>query len=253
MQGLNESMFYSQFGEDRLLASIFASTGKGLCIEVGANDGINDSTTYYFEQQGWDCLLVEPNPELCRAIRSVRRARVFECAASAAEGSATLYVAEGAERAHGVSSLGVDEHAARRISDFGFVARPLQVPTRRLDDILEEAGVTRSPDFITIDVEGHELEVLKGFSIDRWKPLIIIAEDNSQFENDAVFRYLRSFGYEPFRRTGVNDWYANKSQTKLINPASRCSWRWVGFETRARKRLRKIPGMLALRNFVLRR
>jgi FkbM family methyltransferase len=245
-------MFYSQFGEDRLLANIFASKGNGLCIEVGANDGINDSTTYYFEQRGWDCLLVEPNPELCRAIRSVRRAKLFECAASAAEGMATLYIAEGAERAHGVSSLGVDEHAANRISGFGFVARPLQVLTRRLDDMLEEAGITRSPDFVTIDVEGHELEVLKGFSIEKWKPLIIITEDNSQFEDNTVSHYLRGFGYEPFRRTGVNNWYANKSQRELVNSASRLSWRWVAFETRARKRLRRIPGLLAIRNFVLR-
>jgi FkbM family methyltransferase len=245
-------MFYAQFGEDRLLAEMFSSTRKGLCVEVGANDGINDSNTYYFEQIGWDCVLVEPNPELCTAIRKDRRSRLFECAASATDGSATLYIAEGAERAHAVSGLGAEEQAVRRISDFGFAARPLRVPTRRLDDILEEAGISRSPDFITIDVEGHELEVLKGFSIERWKPLVIIAEDNSQFADDTVSRYLRDFGYEPFRRTGVNNWYANKSERHLVNPASRLRWRWVVFDTRARKHLKRIPGLLALRNFILR-
>jgi FkbM family methyltransferase len=248
-------MFYSQFGEDRLLADIFADKRNGLCIEVGANDGINDSTTYHFEQQGWDCLLVEPNPVLCTAIRKVRRGTLFECAASAATGSATLYVAEGAERAHGVSSLGAeaDAEAARRISSFGFVARPVQVPTRRLDDMLEEAGITRSPDFVTIDVEGHEIEVLKGFSIERWNPMIIIAEDNAEFEDSTVSRYLRTFGYEPFRRTGVNDWYAKRSHRALVTSASRYSWKWTALTTRSRKRLRKIPGAVALRNWVLRR
>jgi FkbM family methyltransferase len=246
-------MFYSQFDEDRLLARIFEGKRSGLCIEVGANDGVNDSTTYYFEQQGWDCLLVEPNPDLCLAIRAVRNARLFECAASAEEGLATLYIAEGAERAHGVSGLGVDEQAVRRISGFGFVARPLQVIKRRLDDILDEAGITRSPDFITIDVEGHELEVLEGLSIDRWKPLIILVEDNSHFEDDTVSRYLHRFGYKPFRRTGVNDWYAHRTQSQLVNPASRCAWQWAAFKSRARKRLRNVPGLLALRNFVLRR
>jgi FkbM family methyltransferase len=246
-------MFYSQFGEDRLLARIFEGKRSGLCIEVGANDGVNDSTTYYFEQQGWDCLLIEPNPDLCIAIRAVRNARLFECAASAAEGSATLYIAEGAERAHGVSGLGADEHARRRISAFGFVARPLQVTKRRLDDMLEEAGITRSPDFITIDVEGHELEVLQGLSIDKWKPHIILAEDNSHFEDDRVPRYLNRFGYKPFRRTGVNDWYAHSSHRELVNLGSRFSWQWAAFKARARKRLRSVPGLLAFRNFVLRR
>lgn len=244
-------MFYSQFGEDRLLADVFKGKRKGLCIEVGANDGVNDSTTYHFEKQGWDCLLVEPNPDLCREIRAVRRARLFECAASATEGLATLYIAEGAERAHGVSGLSADGEAARRIAGYGFVARPLQVPTRRLDDMLEEAGIASSPDFISIDVEGHEIEVLKGFSVERWKPVVIIAEDNSHFEDDGVRRYLRRFGYVPFRRTGVNDWYAHRSNHALASAGRRCFWRWTAFKAGARKRVRKVPGLLALRNFLL--
>jgi FkbM family methyltransferase len=247
-------MFYSQFGEDRLLARIFEGKRSGLCIEVGANDGVNDSTTYYFEQQGWDCLLIEPNPDLCLAIRAVRDARLFECAASAEEGLATLYIAEGAARAHGVSGLGADDEQARqRISAFGFAARPVQVTKRRLDAMLEEAGITRSPDFITIDVEGHELEVLKGLSIDKWKPHIILTEDNSQFEDDSVLRYLSRFGYKPFRRTGVNDWYAHFSRRELVNLRSRFSWQRAAFKARARNRLRRVPGLVALRNFVLRR
>jgi FkbM family methyltransferase len=243
-------MFHSQFGEDRILADLFEDRSDGLCIEVGANDGVNDSTTYYFEQKGWDCLLVEPNPDLCREIRAVRRARLFECAASAGEGTATLYIAEGAERAHGVSGLSADGEAARRIAGYGFTARPLEVRMRRLDDMLEEAGIARSPDFISIDVEGHEIEVLKGFSVDRWKPGIIIAEDNSHFQDDTVPRYLLRFGYVPFRRTGVNDWYAHRSNRSLVNAGSRSSWRWAAFTARARKRLRKVPGLLALRNFL---
>jgi FkbM family methyltransferase len=244
-------MFYSQFGEDRLLEDIFRGRRDGLCVEIGANDGINDSTTYHFEQQGWDCLLVEPNPGLCCAIRASRQARLFECAASATEGYSTLFIAEGAERAHGVSGLGSEEGAVRRINGFGFVARPLTVRTRRLDDMLEEAGITCSPDFVTIDVEGHELEVLKGFSVDRWRPLVIIAEDNSNFEDDAVPRYLRRFGYLPFRRTGVNDWYAHQSTHSLINISSRCSWQWAALKTLARKRLKKLPGLLRLRKLML--
>jgi hypothetical protein len=95
--------------------------------------------------------------------------------------------------------------------------------------------------------------VLEGLSIDRWKPLIILVEDNSYFEDDTVPRYLHRFGYKPFRRTGVNDWYAHTTQRQLVNPASRCAWQWAAFKSRLRKRLRRMPGMLALRNFVLRR
>jgi FkbM family methyltransferase len=241
-------MFYSQFGEDRILADVFRNKGRGLCVEVGANDGVNDSTSYFFEKLGWDCILVEPNPALCADIRKVRKAQLFECAASAENGEATLYIAEGPERAHGVSGLGVDQGTAQRIEGYGFVARPITVRTRTLDDILNEAGVDRSPDFVSIDVEGHEHEVLKGFSIEKWKPVVIVAEDNSNFEDATVALYLRRFGYVPYRRTGVNDWYAHLSNRLLVKPSSRTAYWWAGFRTKARRRLRKIPGLLAVRD-----
>lgn len=217
-------MFYSQFGEDRILARIFGGKQTGFCIEVGANDGVRGSTSYHFEQRGWDCILVEPNPALCRAIRGTRRAQLFECAASAVAGVATLQVAEGDEGAHAVSGLG-DAEAAHRITRFGFTARPVEVPTRPLDSILEEVGILRNIDFITIDVEGHELEVLQGFSLQRWRPAVLILEDNSHGSDETIRRYLEGVGYVPFRRTGVNDWYAPRDDRNLVTFGNRCSWR----------------------------
>ena len=45
-------MYYSQFGEDRLLAEIFHDKARGQCVEVGANDGFHGSTSLYFEKLG---------------------------------------------------------------------------------------------------------------------------------------------------------------------------------------------------------
>ncbi len=235
-------MFYSQFGEDRLLSEIFEDVVKGCCVEVGANDGINDSTTYYFEQLGWNCLLVEPNPELCHEIRKVRRGPLFECAASDARGTASLYVAYGAQRAHGVSGLGDAQEVGQRIARFGFEARPVSVNTRRLDDILEEANLPGHLDFVTIDVEGHEIPVLQGFTLERWQPTILIVEDNSQFADSSVVRYLRRHDYLPFRRTGVNDWYAHRTRKDLCTLSGQGAWMTAALDARIRRLLRKLPG-----------
>ena len=235
-------MFYSQFGEDRLLAQIFDDVREGLCVEVGANDGVNDSNTYYFEQIGWDCILVEPNPELCRGIREKRNSRLFECAVSSQPGTAVLNVADGPGRAHGVSSLGESAAAKSRIAAFGFKSRELTVPTRTLDDILLEAQVQQGLNFVSIDVEGHELEVLKGFSLSKWKPVIVILEDNSNCEDQTVAEYLRRFGYVPFRRTGVNDWYGHRSDRRVISMQALLGWRLAALRERLRSRARKIPG-----------
>lgn len=209
-------MFHAQFGEDRLLSRLFAGCAVGACIEVGANDGVTGSNTLYFERLGWNCVLIEPNPDLARLLRETRSGQVFECAASRAEGNATLQLAEGDALAHAVSTIGSDERARESVRAHGFRSRPVEVRTRRLDDILSEAEVTPGFEFLTLDVEGHELEALSGLSLDRWKPQLLIVEDNTRFGDVPVRRYLARAGYVPFHRTGVNDWYAHRSNRAIV-------------------------------------
>ncbi len=243
-------MYYSQFGEDKILAEIFNRKTEGLCIEVGANDGINDSNTMYFENIGWNCILIEPNPDLCRMIRAARSSTLIEVAASDKNGETSLFVAEGAERAHGVSTINSAEEALNKIKSYGFTYSEVQVKTRPLNEILDSLKIGRAIDFISVDVEGHELEVLKGFSLERWKPTVILVEDNSNFDNADVSNYLKRFGYLRFMRTGVNDWYAHKTNANLVNSYSRSKYYWVAFKTRAKNNIRKIPGVLRVKRFL---
>lgn len=242
------NMYYSQFGEDKILSEIFSDQNSGVCVEVGANDGINDSTTLYFEKIGWKCILVEPNPVLCQMIRASRKAPLYEFAASDRRGVATLYIAEGAERAHGVSTICAEEEARNKIKSYGFSYRPVQVHTKTLDEILVGLKLSCGIEFVSIDVEGHELAVLRGFSIERWRPIVILVEDNSNFEDAAVSNYLKPFGYIRFMRTGVNDWYAHKKNSKLVNSYSRARYHWLASKTRAKNKLKKIPGAVRIKS-----
>lgn len=243
-------IYYSQFGEDKILAEIFNGKSNGLCVEVGANDGVNDSTSMYFEKIGWNCILLEPNPVLCKLIRASRNSTLVEFAASDRSGEVTLFVAEGAERAHGVSTLNSSEEALNKIKSYGFTYKEVKVQTKPLDEILSDLKLDREIDFISVDVEGHELEVLRGFSIERWKPTIILVEDNSNYENAVVSDYLSGLGYLRFMRTGVNDWYAHKKNTKLVNFYSRSNYHWTALKIKIKTRIKKIPGVMKLKNFL---
>ncbi len=81
----------------------------------------------------------------------------------------------------------------------------VKVPARTLDDILVEAGAPAPIDFISIDVEGHEVEVLRGFDIARWRPRLMLVEDH--VTSLATHRFLTRAGYRLIRRTGLNGWY----------------------------------------------
>jgi FkbM family methyltransferase len=244
-------MYYSQFGEDEILAKIFKGKSKGFCIEVGANDGVNDSTTMYFETVGWSCVLIEPNPVLCKMIRAARNATLFEFAASDKVGEVTLFVAEGAERAHGVSTINAGEDELNKIKSYGFTYKEVKVQTKTLDEILDDLKPNSAIDFISVDVEGHEMEVLRGFSIERWNPTIILIEDNSNFENNDVRNYLSQLGYLRFMRTGVNDWYAHNNNKTLVNLYSRSKYNLTALKGRVKNKLKKIPGIVKIRNFLL--
>ncbi|MCJ8159696.1 FkbM family methyltransferase [Sphingomonas sp. LaA6.9] len=209
--------FYGQFGEDRILADIFQGTGPHTCVDVGANDGVTGSVSLHFENAGWSCVLIEPNPDLCARLRRERTAFLFEGAASSTKGTTTLMLAEGDELAHAVSSI--EPGAETSIERLGLSARAVDVRTAPLDDILEEAGVSAGEiAFVSIDVEGHELAVLEGFTLSRWRPRIVIVEDNSILFGNGVRRVLAQNGYVRFRRTGVNDWYAGQNDIDISGP-----------------------------------
>lgn len=240
---MDTNIYYSQFDEDKILSKIFKTVKKGICVEVGANDGINDSTTYHFERKGWQCVLIEPNPDLCKSIRSVRKAQLFECAASDKNGEVYLNVAEGKGRAHGVSTICNDQKAIEFIESFGFKIKSVKINIRTLDDMLNELQRISKIDFITIDVEGNELNVLKGFDLNKWKPTILIIEDNSYYKDDTIVRYLKSEGYIRFRRTGVNDWYSHKSNKDFIKLINKMNYQALKTKYLIGQYLKKYPNI----------
>jgi Methyltransferase FkbM domain len=83
--------------------------------------------------------------------------------------------------------------------------RVIEVPVRTLDGILEEASAPAGFDFLSIDVEGHELDVLRGFDLARWRPRLILLEDH--VADLSKHRYLQARGYRIVRRYENNGWY----------------------------------------------
>jgi len=188
---------FPDHAEDRLKAEFFGNKRDGFFVEVGANDPQRGSQTWGFEQRGWNGVLVEPQPDLAENLQRGRRARVVAAACSSPDRAGTtmpLYLSG----PH--SSL--DSHlAAPGASPHGTV----DVPMRTLDDILAEANAPSAIDFVSIDVEGHEVSVLRGFDLARWRPRLILIEDH--LKSLATHRHLTQAGYRLIRRTGLNGWY----------------------------------------------
>ncbi len=203
---MNTIKYYAQYGEDKNLNQIFKNK-IGTCVEVGGFDGVTGSNTLFFEKLGWRCLIVEPMPDYCKKIRSIRGCEVAEIAASDKVAEVEFYVAAGVETLSTIEQN--EKHFARIKSLSNEEIQKIKVKTARLDDILLERGFT-DIDFITIDVEGHEMSVLSGMAFDLIMPRVVIIEDNSNGHDRQVNEFMQSKSYVRFKKTGCNDWYAKK-------------------------------------------
>jgi FkbM family methyltransferase len=191
----------SALHEDELIWRFFDQAAEGYFVEVGANDPKSHSQTWFLEDKGWRGILVEPLSRFYAPLCAARpRSRVFQvaCGAPGHPPMAELFVGENSEH----SSL------RRNAVDAGTAY--VQTETVRLltlDEVLAEAGNPRL-DFASIDVEGLQLEVLKGFDLARHKPKLLLVEDH--LLNWQTHRHLRGRGYELVKRTQLNNWYVPK-------------------------------------------
>ena len=214
-----DHLFKAQFGEDRVLWEVFQGRTLGFFVEVGAFDGVTLSNTYFLEQMGWSGLLIEPIGELCQHAKVARpRSRVVHAACSkrGSHGMATFTVTQNVPV---LSFLDADEEHVARCKREGANLVEIQVPLRTLDDILLEQRKSANGqvgpwqknggwciDLVSIDTEGCELDVLDGFTLDRFKPRVLVIE-NDRPSGSAIEPYLRQRGYRKFHRQKINDFY----------------------------------------------
>lgn len=193
---LGRNTRHAELYEAVLIWEFFGFATEGFFVEVGANDPKTLSTTWLLERVGWRGILVEPLPDKCEALRAERpHSQVYAVAVSSEEktGESDFYV-KGT-----LSSL--ERNVKDERTEYDAVIR---VKVVTLDFLLGESAVPKL-DFVSIDNEGTEYDVLRGFDIRRYEPSLILVEDIVY--TLRVHRHLRRMGYRLLRRTGVNNWY----------------------------------------------
>jgi FkbM family methyltransferase len=183
--------------EERQLLRDFLGEKPGFFVDVGANDPFDGSQSWHLEQRGWNGILVEPQPELARELIRQRKAKVFAVACSSPKnfGQRLPFYVAGP-----MSSLDRNKMAPGAKAE-----AVIEVPIRTLDDLLVEGGAPQPIDFLSVDVEGHETEVLCGFDASRWRPRLILVEDH--VSNLGTHRFMKTMGYRLVRRSEFNGWY----------------------------------------------
>jgi FkbM family methyltransferase len=203
---------YSQEGEDIFLNKIFLNRRRGFYVDIGAHHPVQFSNTYLFYGRGWHGINVDPLPG-SRQLFDWRRPRDtnLEIGIGSASGALPFYVFDNAV-------LSTFDPAERDVSlRRGYrIVSTLQIEVERLDAVLGRhllAG--RQIDFMSIDVEGREVDVVESNDWNRFRPKIVCLEilNASIFEiqNLALTKLLTEKGYLFFAKIGNTSFFREKT------------------------------------------
>lgn len=228
---------YAQNSEDVVLWRALKGVDGGFYIDVGANDPVIDSVTKAFYERGWRGVNLEPVPYWHNRLKEDRpEDRNLRLAVSSGEEAIELYEVVGTGLSTSVVGI------AERHEAGGLEVRKLSVPAKALDVICIDEGVT-DIHFLKIDVEGAERAVLEGFSLEKFRPWIIVVEANDPnstvSSHDAWEALITDRRYRFAYYDGLNRFYVADEHSDLKSSlhAPNCFDDSVRYETIQLQRL----------------
>lgn len=202
---------FSQEGEDLLLRRIFENIGSGFYIDIGAHHPHRFSNTHIFYQLGWRGINIEPNPEIYDLFKKKRSHDInIQKGVSTQAGKLTYYMFNEA------ALNTFDGDLAHEYENETYkIKKEVLIDVCRLDDLLDENlpdGVTI--DFMSVDVEGHDLSVLKSNDWEKYRPKILLVEilgfTLARVSESEEHQYLEAQGYEITAKTVNTYLYSDK-------------------------------------------
>lgn len=214
--------FRAQFHEDTYLWELFEGRLDGFFIECGAFDGLYLSVSYAFEAVGWSGLLVEALPEKAKACADNRPgSRVVNAAMGGrdAKGEVEFIVTD--DKWGGMLSyFNTTRHHLEAVERANVPRKKVSVPYTCFNELLRNHS---GPiDFAVLDVEGGEVPLLEGFDLHRFKPRVLVIEENTwDVPVSPIQAYLRMQPYVEIGGLACNRIFVRADETDLIERAKK--------------------------------
>lgn len=175
-------MYQSQIGQDKWVQSVLGNKPDGFFIELGASDGIGLSNTYFFEKAlGWNGICIEPNPYYHAALAANRGCNISYFCVS--------------DKDDNVLDFSVCGHLSGAMVTAGPFTKSkeiIKVPTKTMRSILKMCSAPSTIDYLSLDVEGHEYEVMKNFPFDEYTINCITVEHNEPHTGPEMQMKIRA-------------------------------------------------------------
>jgi FkbM family methyltransferase len=210
----DSSINYSQTGEDAIIRSLLDESRPGIYVDVGCHDPIRSSNTLSLYLHGWHGVNIDANPDLIARFRATRLRDSAVCAAiSDLEQHVTFHEFEDQL----VSTLSQDilpEWQGKWKKRGERVVR-----TRTLDSVLREHLEPGAEiDLLSVDVEGHDLNVLRSINLHEFRPKLIVVEmhhlDMGLARNHPVTGHLDAQGFRQIAYDSLNGYFVDTQRVR---------------------------------------
>jgi len=190
--------YYSEIGQDKwVLETMFPGVTGGYFVDVGSGHGTIGSNTKALEEAGWTGICIDPFPVSMKG----RTCRVFEEVVFSEAGRRMDFRAAG-----GLAGL---QETLGRWNEKALKAPVVQFTTVTLADILARAGAPSFIHFISLDIEGAELEALRAFPFDRVRVGAFAIEHNEEEpKRSLIVTLLERHGYRRVHTYRQDDYFA---------------------------------------------
>lgn len=202
--------YTSQAGQDRVVDAVMENKRGGTFVDVGGYDGVTGSNTYFLEtHRGWTGGLVEPVHAQIEKAKKLRTCPCLEVAIASKAGEADfIEITEGYTQMSGL----VDSYDKSLLgtvrSDKRHKENVVKVKTMTLSDVLTQMELP-NPDYISLDIEGGEMECLKSFPFDKHDVKIWSIENNTG--TPEIKQLMESKGYALIEFCGPDEMYFKRS------------------------------------------
>ena len=200
---------YSQDQEDLFINNYFKNIDNGFYLDIGCYHPIKYSNTALLHNRGWQGINIDMNQTSIDLFKILRKKDKNICAAISSSNKEVTQFIDHSYSPVNTIDKNFSQMISKRLQIKPFSER--KIYTNTLNEILEKYEIQiKKIDFLNIDVEGHDYEVLKGINFLNIKPKIICIEiDNHEknFSKESIQNYLKKFNYKIIKRIGFNGFF----------------------------------------------
>jgi len=195
----------SQLGQDLWVLEKTNRKRDGFFVEFGATNGVLLSNTWLLETSfGWSGICAEPNPKFFAELRKNRNCIVSDACIGRKTGETVEFIL--ADVYGSIADYAMRDSHEKRRSAYRAAGDVMFLETVSLEDFLIRHNAPTEIDYLSIDTEGSEFDILSAFPFDKWKIKLITVEHNFTELRDKIKHLLENHGYVR-TEARFDDWY----------------------------------------------